>query len=83
MITCPVLSRCDSIDRMMVIARRIRDFLADDQFLRGNYASTMWKSLLGQCYPEFSHMELEDILLTICARAVSNQEPRFFITSLL
>ena len=59
---------------MMVIARRIRDFLADDQFLRGNYASTMWKSLLGQCYPEFSHMELEDILLTICARAVSNEE---------
>ena len=28
----------------------------------------------GSVLPEYSHMELEDILLTICARAVSNQE---------
>ena len=68
------LCRCGSTDRITAIARHIRNFFSDDADLRGNFDSTMWMTLLTQCYPEYSHMVFEDILLMVCARAVFNQE---------
>ena len=68
--------RCSSIGRLKQIAFKIRAFLSFDRQFHQGHASVWWPKILDAAFPHMASMRLEDKILTICERAIANQESK-------